>query len=90
VSCGILFLGVDGIDLDYGFTISNLTEAGLNQKMISTAQSIAILADHTKFGRRGIAKICDLETVRYVITDSLAPRESVTALEEMGIQVIMG
>lgn len=90
VSCGILFLGVDGIDLEFGFTISNLTEAGLNQKMISTAQSIAILADHTKFGRRGIAKICDLETARYVITDSLAPRESVKALEEMGIQVIMG
>ena len=89
ISCGILFLGVDGIDLDFGFTISNLTEAGLNQEKIKTAQQVAILADHTKFGRRGIAKICDIETVNFVITDSLAPKESIKALEEAGVQVII-
>ncbi len=89
ISCGIIFLGVDGIDLNFGFTISNLTEAGLNQKMIKTAQAVAILADHTKFGRRGIAKICDIEEVRYLITDHLAPKDSILALEEMGIQVIV-
>ena len=53
VSCGILFLGVDGIDLDFGITISNITEATLNQKMLSTSQNVVILADGTKFGRRG-------------------------------------
>lgn len=89
ISCGILFLGVDGIDTEYGLTISNLTEAGLNQKMIRTAQSLAILADHTKFGKRGIAKICDFEDVQYIITDKKAPAEAVEALEEMGIQVII-
>lgn len=90
VSCGLLFLGVDGIDLDFGFTISNLTEAGLNQKMIRTAQSVVILADHTKFGRKGIAKICEFEQVQYVITDSGVAPEMVTALEEFGIEVIIG
>jgi len=90
VSCGVLFLGVDGIDLEYGFTISNLTEAGLNQKMIRTAQSVAILADHTKFGKRGIAKICDFEEVRFVVTDAATPAEIISALEEMGIEVIVG
>jgi len=89
ISCGILFLGVDGIDTGFGFTISNLTEAGLNQKMIRATQSLAILADHTKFGKRGIAKICDFEDVQYIITDKQAPAEAVTALEDMGIQVIM-
>lgn len=89
ISCGVLFLGVDGIDLEFGFSISNLTEAGLNQKMIKTAQSLAILADHTKFGKRGIAKICDFDDVQYIITDKKAPQDMVTALEEMGIQVII-
>lgn len=89
ISCGILFLGVDGIDFDFGFSISNLTEAGLNQKMIRTAQSLAILADHTKFAKRGIAKICDFEEVQYIITDSKAPKESIARLEDMGIQVII-
>jgi DeoR family transcriptional regulator of aga operon len=89
LSCAILFLGVDGIDLDFGFTISNLTEAGLNQEMIKTAQQVAILADHTKFGKRGIAKICDIETVNFVITDAAAPKEMVKALEDAGVQVII-
>ena len=82
-------MGVDGIDLKYGFTISNLPEAGLNKKMISTAHSVAILADSTKFGRRGIAKICDFDEVKYVITDSKVSKENVLALEEMGIKVII-
>src|SRR5690606_6125928 len=52
ISCGILFLGADGIDLEFGISISNLPEATLNQKMIETSQKIAILADSSKFGKR--------------------------------------
>lgn len=89
ISCGLIFLGVDGIDLDFGFTISNLTEAGLNQKMIKSAQSVVILADHTKFRKRGIAKICNIEDVRYLVTDDLAPKEAISALEDAGIKVII-
>ncbi len=89
VSCAILFIGVDGVDLDFGFSISNLTEAGLNQKMIKTAQSVAVLADSTKFGKRGIGKICDIDQVQYVITDNRIARDMVRSLEEMGIKVIV-
>ncbi|WP_039053303.1 DeoR/GlpR family DNA-binding transcription regulator [Sphingobacterium sp. T2] len=89
VSCGILFLGVDGIDLEFGITISNLTEATLNQKMLSTAQKVVILADNTKFGRRGLGKVCQLEDVDYIITDSKTPSNYISALEEIGIKVIV-
>ncbi len=89
ISCGVLFIGVDGIDFDFGLSISNLTEAGLNQKMISVAQSVAILADHTKFGKRGIGKICDLDAVQYIITDQGVSKETVDALEDRGIKVIV-
>ena len=34
VSCSKLFLGVDGIDLEYGLSTTNLEEAELNQKML--------------------------------------------------------
>lgn len=89
VSCGILFLGVDGIDLEFGITISNLTEATLNQKMLQTSQKVVILADSTKFGRRGLGKICSLEDVDYIITDQGISQKYVTALEEAGIKVIL-
>lgn len=89
ISCGILFLGVDGIDLDFGFSITNLAEASLNQKMIECAQVVAVLADSTKFGRRGLGKVCNFDQVHYVITDDKLHVSALKALEERGIKVIL-
>lgn len=89
LSCGILFLGVDGIDLDFGLSITNLAEATLNQRMIETADAVAIMADSSKFGRRGLGKVCDFEAIRYIITDRDAPAKIVNQLEEKGIQIII-
>lgn len=89
ISCGMVFLGVDGIDLEFGITISNLTEATLNQKMIATSQKVVILADSTKFGKRGLGKICNIEDVDYVVTDQNISPNYVKSLEENGIKVII-
>lgn len=90
ISCGILFLGIDGIDLDFGLSITNLTEASLNQKMIESAQTVAILADSSKFGRRGLGKVCNLDQVQYIITDDGVPLHIVKQIEERGIKVLIG
>ncbi len=89
ISCGVLFIGVDGIDLDFGFSISNLTEANINQKMINASQIVVVLADSSKFGKRGIGKICDLEQVQYVVTDDGLAPNTLKALEERGVKVIL-
>jgi len=88
ISCGIFFLGVDGIDLNFGMSISNLTEAALNQKMIETAQTVVVLADSTKFDRRGLGRICGLEQVHYIVTDRNVSNNTVKALKERDIKVI--
>ncbi|MDB5239779.1 MAG: transcriptional regulator [Spirosoma sp.] len=90
LSCGILFIGVDGIDFDFGVSISNLTETSLNRKMIETAQTVAVMADWSKFGKRGIGKIGDLDQLQYIITDAGTPPDMVRMLEDRGIKVIVG
>lgn len=87
VSCSILFLGVDGIDLDMGLTTTSLMEARLNQKMIDSAQVTVVLADSSKFGKRGLGKICALDQIQHVITDSGISAEYVRILEEKGISL---
>lgn len=87
ITCGILFLGVDGIDLDHGLTTSNLMEASLNQKFIEVAQYTVVVADHTKFGKRGFSRICGLEKIQHIITDSGTSSDTIDKLEEAGIQV---
>ena len=89
VSCGVLFIGVDGIDFDFGFSISNLTEANINQKMINASQVVVVLADSSKFGKRGIGKICDLEQVQYIVTDQGISDKAVKELQDRGIKVIV-
>lgn len=87
ISCGIFFLGVDGIDFDFGLTTTNLQEASLNQKCIEVAQVTVVLADSSKFGKRGFGRICDLEEIQHIITDDKVAPEIVTELENRGVKV---
>lgn len=88
-SCGMLFLGVDGIDLEKGLTITNLPEAKLNQRMMESAEMTVVLADSSKFGKRGLSKICAVEQVQYLITDHDAPAAVVQELEARGVTVLL-
>lgn len=86
-SCTKLFLGVDGIDTEFGLTTTNMMEAQLNRKMIEASQKTIVLADSSKFGKRGFGKICGLEDIEQVITDSHVSDHMVNTLERMGIEV---
>lgn len=87
--CNKLFIGVDGIDMDYGLTTSDLGEAHLNQCMIESAQKVVVLTDSTKFGKRGFAKICNINMVDIVITDSNAPSNTIQMMRDQGIEVYL-
>ena len=87
ITCGILFLGVDGIDLEYGLTTTNLMEASLNKKFIDISQYTVVLADHTKFGKRGFGRICTIDFVQHIITDSQTPESLIESLEKKGVRV---
>ena len=82
-----LFLGVDGIDLEFGLTTTNMMEAQLNKKMIAASQKTIVLADSSKFGKRGFGRICGLEDIEQVITDSNVSEHMVDTLKSMGIEV---
>lgn len=86
-SCSKLFLGVDGIDVEFGLTTTNMMEAQLNRKMISAAQKTIVLADSSKFGKRGFGKICGLEDIEQIITDSGISEHMAETLKSMGIEV---
>lgn len=67
--CTKLYLGVDGIDFEFGITTSNSMEAQLNRSMMRIVQKVIVLADHTKFGKRGFSRICGLDEIYEIITD---------------------
>lgn len=88
-SCNKLFLGIDGLDPEFGLTTTSLQEAQLNQKMIEAAEQLIVLTDSNKFGRRGFGKICDLDKVDIIITDNKMPKAYLRIFKELGIEVIV-
>lgn len=87
--CNKLFIGVDGIDLDFGLTTSNIAEAHLNQYMLNAAQEVIVLADSSKFGKRGFGKICNIGQINHIITDHKAPNNVIQVMREKGIEVTL-
>ena len=86
-SCSKLFLGVDGIDIEFGLTTTHMQEAQLNRKMIDASQKTIVLADSSKFGKKGFGRICGLEDVEQIITDSGISDHLLKTLQSMGIEV---
>ncbi|MES2569162.1 MAG: DeoR/GlpR family DNA-binding transcription regulator [Verrucomicrobiota bacterium] len=62
------FLGAAGIDET---AATNYNEAVLASERLMIAQSarVAILADHTKLGRKAMCLLCPLEGIDYLVTD---------------------
>lgn len=85
--CSKLFIGVDGIDLDFGLTTTDIREADLNKVMMRTAQKTIVLADSSKFRRRGFSKIANITDVDTIITDSNIPATISQAIEDLGIEL---
>lgn len=89
ITCSKLFLGVDGIDLGFGITTSNIEEAELNKAMMNIALKTIVLCDSSKFGRKGFGKICDLDKIDVIITDSNISRSIADMIEEQGVELII-
>lgn len=85
----ILFLGVDGFDLEVGLTTPNLLEARVNRAMVAAAKKVVAVCDATKFSRRSLSKIVPVTALHHVITDSSLPDSIAEALQGHGIEVTL-
>ncbi len=88
VHADILFLGVDGFDIELGLTTPNLMESRVNRAMMKTATRVVAVCDSTKFGRRSLALIAPLKAIHTVITDDRLSNENAEILTSLGIEVI--
>lgn len=87
--CDKLFLGVDGFDIDHGVSTPNLEEAHLNRIMIEISKEVIVVADSSKFKRRGFALIAPITKIHTVVTDKGISQEDKVKLESLGIKVII-
>src|SRR5438477_3419929 len=82
----VAVMSAGGITLE-GITNSHGLLIGIQRAMIQAAQKVIFCLDHTKFGRQSLSRLCDLDAVDVIVTDSAAPKELVEQLRGRGIEV---
>jgi DeoR/GlpR family transcriptional regulator of sugar metabolism len=75
-------MGVHGMSVDSGFTTPNLLEAETNRALIASAERLAVVVDHTKWGVRGLSQMAQLSDSQVLITDDGLGEEAGTLISE--------
>lgn len=84
----LAILGVDGIDARKGCTTYDHAEAATNAALVERAARSIVVADSSKLGRSGFARICSVSAIETLITDTAASDEQVAALTDAGVEVV--
>ena len=85
----ILFLGVDGFDLEAGITTPNFLESRVNRAMVKAARKVVAVCDSSKFNRRSLSRIVPPDAVHQVITDRGLPQEIAEALKALNVDLVL-
>ncbi len=83
----VVFLGVDGFDLERGITTHHEPEAMLNRKMVEAARKVVAITDSSKFGRICLHRIIPVSGLDALITDSGAPDDLRDAVRQLGVDL---
>ena len=82
------FLGVRGIS-PAGIGMLSPEEAAMNRAFIEAAQTVNVLVDSSKFNSQAIFRICEMNRVTRVVTDTGIAPATRQALEALGIEVLL-
>lgn len=83
------FLGLSGISVADGAAMYNPEEARINRIFIDSVKEAIALVDSTKFDSQALYRVAPLNKIHRIITDSGLSRENRTAIEKMGIELII-
>lgn len=82
-------IGIDGIALDGGLTVSNPLVGATKRKMISGSRQLIVVADHTKLNRICLIALAGIAEMSVLVTDTGAPPELVASIRAAGPEVIL-
>ncbi len=82
-------LSMGGIHAEKGCMYHHLCEADAARAMMAQAERVSVVADHTKFGRASLVKVCDLEEIATLVTDEPPEPRLARRLREAEVEVLV-
>lgn len=83
----VAFIGVDAIHAELGALTHNEQEATINQLMAGRARRVVVVADSSKLGAHALARICGIDQVDELITDSGAQDAAIRQFASVDVHV---
>jgi DeoR/GlpR family transcriptional regulator of sugar metabolism len=79
-------MGTAGITHE-GLFNKHLLIVDVQKTMMESAERVIVAADHTKFGKKSLAKLCDLEEIHHLVTDEKVDRSWLESLRAADVAV---
>lgn len=83
-----LFLSVAGLSAGQLYN-QNLLLVQAEQRMIQQSQQVVLLLDSGKFGQQALARLCGLEEVDVIVTDTAPTDDDAAAIERAGCRLLI-
>lgn len=81
------FLTTCGISVDRGVTYQRMDELLVQEKMMESSDKTIVIADSSKLGVNSLVKMCDVDKISMIITDSGAKESQISPFVKAGIPV---
>jgi DeoR family transcriptional regulator of aga operon len=84
-----VIMGIRAISVENGLTNNYLPETMTDRAILRAGREVIIVADHTKCGVVSTAFVAPLKSIQKLVTDNKTSSKFISALEELGIGVIV-
>jgi DeoR/GlpR family transcriptional regulator of sugar metabolism len=81
--------GAYGVDAEHGVSRTNLVDVATERALLAGGGRLVVLADSSKLGRHGAARLARITAVHTLVTDADADADQLTRLRAAGVQVLL-
>ncbi|MFT4083747.1 MAG: DeoR/GlpR family DNA-binding transcription regulator [Nocardioides sp.] len=85
----VAFSSAYAMSAEHGLSGAHVNEAGTDRRMLQTADRLVVLADSTKFARRGPVRLASVDQIDCLVTDSATPSDDLDTLRGRGVEVVI-
>ncbi len=89
ISIDTLFLTTCGISVERGITYQRTDDIIIQSRLMEASDRTIVITDSSKLGANSLVKMCGIDRVSMVITDSHAPAERIKAFQEAGVSIVI-
>lgn len=83
-----VFIGVNAISLEYGFTTPDFEEAEMKRAILERGRERFVLADESKFNRVALCEILPISAIDTIITSYVEDEEMKDQFKKEGVNII--